>query len=286
MHPENTPNMNNSELNPREVGAELASAQQQERPQSSPEEQLTNPGGEVDARQQEIMRLTESTERTKAKVNKIRKELGLPPTEEDPPSVFSETEKLKKLQTEQELLEKQREELVNQEERERLIREEKENILQERLDELFKEFESLNAIDFESIFANGKTREGRNVESVSQGELDPEVAKSLAKAFKEGIKLLPKILETLPELLKAFNEDLTKEATQRVEQKLAEEKQKTEKAEAKEKNPEVPDNEIPAGKIKREPTSIDPSSSEEKISAEAGLKQGEKRNDQTTKVGI
>ncbi len=278
MHLENTPNINNPELSPGEVGAELASEEKQERSELSPEKQLTNLEEEAEARQQEITRLTESVERTKTKVNEMRKELGLPPNKEDPPSVFSETDKLKKLQAEQEALEKQREELVSQEEREQLITEEKESILQEKLDELFNEFESLNTLDFESIFANGKTREGRNVESLSLGELDPEVAKSLAKAFKEGIKLLPKILETLPELLKAFNEDLTKEATERVEQKVAEEKARMEKAGTKEEKLEIPDNGIPAGEVKREPNPIDRSSVEEKIGAEADLKQEENRN--------
>ena len=153
-------------------------------------------------------------------------------------------EELEKLKTEegpeQEALEKQKEELISQQEKERLIREEKEKILQEKLDELFKEFEALNPRDFESIFKSGKTREGRNVESPSMGELDPEIAKSLAKAFKEGIKLLPKILETLPELLKKFDEDLIKEATERVEQKLEEEKQKMEEEQKKGEKPEEP----------------------------------------------
>jgi len=294
MHLENTPNINNPESNLSEMGADINNIgerlegklapeeleklkveEKREQSELSPEQQLTTLGEEGEARQQEITRLTESVKRTKAKVNEIRKELGLPPTEEDPPTVFSEKDKLEKLQAEHEALEKQREEFISQRERERLIREEKENILQEKLDELFKEFESLNTYDFESIFEGGKTREGTNVESASLGELDPEIAKSLARAFKEGIKLLPKILETLPELLKAFNEDLTKEATERVEQKLEEEKAKMEKGRTKGEKAEVPDNGIPAGE--REPNTIDPSSFEEK-SVEANLKQGEKPN--------
>ncbi|MBU1730398.1 hypothetical protein KJ557_02495 [Patescibacteria group bacterium] len=281
---ENAPNLNNPELNPSEIGADVNAAkrlegeltpeeleklkvkegqeQEAEKPELSPEEQIKNLEGEAEARQQEITRLNESVEGTKTKLNEAREKLGLPPTEEDPPSVSSEKNRLEKLQAEQEALEKQKEELISQQEKERLIREEKEKILQEKLDEVFKEFEGLNPRDFESIFKSGKTPEGRNVESKSMGSLEPEVAQSLAKAFKEGIKLLPKILEALPELLKKFDEDLTKEATERVNKKLEEEKQKMEEGEkTEEPKPEekleVPESEIPSGEIKPEVNPIE-----------------------------
>lgn len=264
---ENTPNLNNTELSSSKLEAgvnvekkpegELAPEEieklkteevKEEKPELSPEEQLKNLEGDIEARQKEITRLTESVEGTKAKLNEVREKLGLPPTEENPPSVFSEKDKLEKLQAEQEALEKQKEELISRQEKERLIREEKEKILQEKIDELFKEFESLNPRDFESISKSGKTREGRNVESPSMGELDPEIAKSLAKAFKEGIKLLSKILEALPELLKKFDEDLTKEAEQRVEQRLEDEKKKLEE-ESKKKEEEKPAEQKPEEKL-------------------------------------
>ena len=285
---ESAPNINNPELNPSEVGADvnvgkkikgeltpeelekLKAEEGQEReskkPELSPEEQLRNLEGEMESQQQEMTRLTGSIEGTKSKLNETRKKLGLPPTEEEPPSTFSEKDKLEKLKAEQEALEKQKEELVSQQEKERLIREEKEKILQEKLDELFKEFEGLNPRDFESIFKSGKTPEGRNVESKSMGSLNPEMAQSLAKAFKEGIKLLPKILEALPELLKKFDEDLTKEATERVDKKLEEEKAKMEEEQKKEEKPEepkpeekpkVPEGEIPPGEIKPEVNPIE-----------------------------
>ena len=171
---ENAPNMNNTELNPNEIGtdvgvgkklegeltpeesekikAEEGQEQMTEEPELSPEDQLKNLEGEAEATQQEITRLTESVEGTKAQLNEAREKLGLPPTEEDPPSVSSEKDKLEKLKSEQEGLEKQKEELVSKQEKERLIREEKEKILQEKLNEMFKEFEGLNPRDFESIF--------------------------------------------------------------------------------------------------------------------------------------
>ena len=285
---ESAPNINNPELNPSEVGADVNAAkkiegkltpeeleklkaeegqeQESEKPELSPEEQLKNLEGEMESRQQEMTRLAESIEGTKSKLNEAREKLGLPPTEEEPPSTFSEKDKLEKLKAEQEALEKQKEELVSQQEKERLIREEKEKILQEKLDELFKEFEALNPRDLESIFKSGKTPEGRNVESKSMGSLNPEMAQSLAKAFKEGIKLLPKILEALPELLKKFDEDLTKEATERVDKKLEEEKAKMEEEKKKEEKPEepkpeekpkVPEGEIPPGEIKPEANPIE-----------------------------
>lgn len=285
---ENAPNMNNAELNPNEIGtdvgvgkklegelspeesekikAEEGQEQITEEPKLLPEDQLKNLEGEAEVTQQEITRLTESVEGTKAQLNEAREKLGLPPTEEDPPSVSSEKDKLEKLKSEQEGLEKQKEELVSKQEKERLIREEKEKILQEKLNEIFKEFEELNSRDFESIFKSGKTSEGRNVESKSMGSLEPEVAQSLAKAFKEGIKFLPKILEALPELLKKFDEDLTKEATEQVDKKLEEEKAKMEEEQKKEEkpkepkpeeNPKVLEGEIPPSEIKPEVNSIE-----------------------------
>jgi len=287
---ESAPNINNPELNPAEVQtdvnvgkkpeseltpeeleklkAEEGPEQETEKPELTPEEQLKNLEGEMESRQQEMTRLTESIGGTKAKLNEAREKLGLPPTEEEPPSTSSEKDRLEKLQAEQEALEKQKEELVSQQEKERLIREEKEKILQEKLDELFKEFEALTPRDFESIFKSGKTREGKNVESSGMGELDPEIAKSLAKAFKEGIKLLPKILEALPNLLKKFDEDLTKEATERVDKKLEEEKAKMEEEQKKEEKPEeqkpeekpevpTPEGGIPPGEIKPEASPIE-----------------------------
>lgn len=287
---ESAPNINNPELNPAEVQGDInvgkkiegeltpeelgklktgggpESEPETEKPELTPEEQLKNLEGEMEDRQQEMTRLTESIEGTKARLNEAREKLGFPPTEEEPPSTFSEKDKLGKLKAEQEILEKQKEELISQQEKERLIREEKEKILQEKIDELFKEFGALNPRDFESIFKSGKTREGRNVKSPAMGELNPETAKSLAKAFKEGIKLLSKILEVLPELLKKFDEDLTKEATERVDKKLEEEKQKVEEEQKKEEKPEeqkpeeqpkVPEGEIPPGEIKPEVNPIE-----------------------------
>ena len=285
---ENAPNLNNSELNPSEIGADVNTGkksegeltpeelkklkveegqeQKPEKPELSPEEQLKNLEGEGEARQQEITRLTESVEGTKAKLNEVRERFGLLPTKEDSPSISSEKDKMEKLKAEQEVLEKQKEELISRQEKERLIREEKEKILQEKLDEVFKEFEGLNSHDFESIFKSGKTPEGRNVESKSMGSLDPEVAQSLAKAFREGIKLLPKILEALPKLLKKFDEDLTKEATERVDKKLEEEKAKMEEGQKKEEKPEEPKSEekpktpegkVPPGEIQQEPNPIE-----------------------------
>jgi hypothetical protein len=274
---ESAPNINNPELNPAEIqddvntgkklegeltpkeleklGVEEEPEQEVKQPELSPEEQLKILEGEIEARQKEIMRLTKSIERTKSQLNAVRGRLGLPPTEEEPTSTSSEKDKLEKLKAEQEALEKRKEELVSQQERERLIREEKKKILQEKLDEVFREFEGLNPRDFESIFKSGKTSEGRNFESKSMGSLDPEVAQSLAKAFKEGIKLLPKILEALPELLKKFDEDLTREATERVDKRLEEERAKMEEEEKKQKKEEEPEEpkpeepKVPAGEI-------------------------------------
>jgi len=285
---ESAPNGDQPELTPSERGADVSDAQAPEgeltqedleeveaaqvqeqgegKPELSREAQIENLGGEVEDRQQKVARLAESVQGTRTQLDEARGELGLPATEEDPPSVLSEEDELARLRAEQEILAKQKEELISQQEKERLIREEKAKILQEKLDELFKEFEGFNPRDLESILKSGRTRDGRNVESPSMGELEPETAKSLTKAFQQGVKLLPKILEALPDLLKKFDEELTKEATERVEQRLEEEKQKMEKEQEGEKKreepepgeePEVPESEVPPGETTQGPASVE-----------------------------
>ena len=261
---EKAPNLSAAEKAKGERTAERERGQETEPAELSPEEQLKNLGSEVEARQQKIARLTGSVEATRAKLKEARENLGLPPSAEDPPSISSEKDETERLLAEQKDLEKQREELINRQEKERLVQEAKAEILQEKIDELFEEFGGFDPSDLESIFQNGKTAGGKNVESKSLGSLDPETAQSLAKAFKEGIKLLPKILEALPGLLKEFDDQLTKEATERVEKKLEEEKtemKSKEKEEIKteepslEGPPEAPAEESPEGPEQEAPTS-------------------------------
>lgn len=223
---EGVPDTNDIELNSSEPGDVNLS------PEISPEEQVENLGGEVEAQQQETTDLTEP--------NEVIEKPEFLPAEEDS-------------QTEQETLEKQKEELNNQQEKERLIKEEKEKILQERLNALFEEFEALEPRDFENISKSGKISGGHNVESKSMGFLDSETAQSLARTFNKGVKLLPEILENLPELLEKFDKSLTEEATERVEQRLEGEKKKMEEEQENEKKPEEPKSEekleVPQGEI-------------------------------------
>jgi len=231
-----------------------------EQPELSPEEQLKGLDGQIESQEQEITKLTESTQDTRSRLSVVREELRLPPTSEESPSVASKKDTLEKLQVEQKELKKQREEIVSKQEKEKLIKEEKEKILQERLNELFKEFEGFNSNDLESILKSGKTQEGNNVESKSMGSLKPEDAQNLVKVFKEGIRLLPKVLEALPDLLNKFDEDLTKEAAERVEKRLEEEKKKMKEEQKKGEKIEEPklygqEEKVPSAEIKQE---IDP----------------------------
>lgn len=262
-------NLGNTTLTPHETVASVDMGQklnlekgpEAEQPNLSQEDQLKNSREKVQARQQEINRLNKSVEGTKAKLNEVREKLGLSPTGEDPPSVFSENDRLKKLKGEQEALEKQQEELISQQEKEKLIREEKVKILQEKLDELFEQFEGLNFLDLESISSNGKTSDGLNVESKSMGSLEPEVAQSLARVFRKRIELPSQILEIMPKLLEKFGENLTQEATERVNKRL--EKAKMEKDQKEKEKPEepkledkpkIPEEEVPVAEIKKEIT--------------------------------
>jgi predicted nucleic acid-binding Zn-ribbon protein len=90
---ESVPNINNPELTPKEqvdvnAGKKLKGEltpeeleklevqegpeEEAEKPELSLEEQLKNLEGEMESRKQEMMRLTESIERTKAKLNEAR----------------------------------------------------------------------------------------------------------------------------------------------------------------------------------------------------------------------
>jgi|GEM_PF-5923819 len=292
---ESAPNINNPELNQAEaqmdvnIGKKLEGeppseelerlkmekeqGRKQEKLELSPEEQLKNLESEMESRRQEMARLTESIEGTKSKLNEVREKLGLSPIEEEPPSTFSEKDKLEKLKAEQEALEKQKEELISQQEKEQLIRKEKEKILQEKINKLRAKIEvKKDRQDIIKFFESAPTGEkkvygeGRRVE---ESFLETNPSKSVLVFFKDGQidKIIAgpeadvdKIIETLAKDENS-DENLTQEAERRVEQRLREEKAKMEeehKEEEKheeskpEEKPKVPEGEIPPGEIKPE----------------------------------
>lgn len=264
---EDAPNANNAGLSPNAV--EVGVVEKKSEPESSPvetlelsgEEQIKNLGNKAENNKKDTDRLNNSIERDKARLNEVRKKLGLSPTEEEPQSVLHNKKRLEELRDERNALEKQKEEFINQQEKERLIKEEKEKILQRKLDELFREFKAFNSNDLESISRDG-TLNGQNFESKSVGSLDPKVAQSLAKAFQEGIILLQEILKTKPGLLKDFDEKITNEATKNVDEKLEEGKQKIEESKAKEEKPEELKSEenLKATKVEISPNETKPES--------------------------
>lgn len=80
----------------------------------SPEEQLNNVDGEIKSQEGQILKLTQSVEETKTKLNDIREQLGLPPSEEEPPSVVFGNEKIEELQDTKESLEEEKENLLKE----------------------------------------------------------------------------------------------------------------------------------------------------------------------------
>jgi len=292
---ESAPNINNPELNPAEaqmdvnIGKKLEGeppseelerlkmekeqGRKQEKLELSPEEQLKNLESEIESRRQEMTRLTKSIEGTKSKLNEAREKLGLPPTEEEPPSIFSEKEKLEKLKAEQESLEKQKKELISKQEKEQLIRKEKEKILQEKINKLRAKIEvKKDGQDIIKFFESAPTGEkkvygeGRRVE---ESFLETNPSKSVLVFFKDGQidKIIAgpeadvdKIIETLTKDENS-DENLTQEAERRVEQRLREEKAKMEEEQKEEEKheeskpeekPKIPESEIPSGEIKPE----------------------------------
>lgn len=212
-----------------------------------PEEQEKGPKKEAkeQERDRKIAGLTESIEKTKKELNEARKALGLPITAENPPSVLSEEERLEELRTELAELKQSKEKITSQEERDRLIQEEKEAIFKEILDEIFEKFRILKPREFKCIFDTGKTLKGKNIEIDLVGEIDPKIAKEMAKAFRGGVvelflkvlKATPKLIEN-PEVLKKFDETLTKEAVERVTKKIEQEQGDIEESE-KETNDKI-----------------------------------------------
>ncbi|MDO8530060.1 MAG: hypothetical protein Q7S10_01460 [bacterium] len=185
---------------PLESGSEaLEAGEITEKEVESLEEKLENLGGPINE-------LQEMSASNRKEFDGAREELGLPPSEKNLPT----EDELEKLRAEQKTLEQQQN-------KERLIQEEKEKILQEKLDELFKQFESFAPKDFKVILKNG-------MENSPFGAMDEKTTKSLVESFKAGIKLLPQILEKLPDILEKFDKDLTEEATERIEKKLEKDK--------------------------------------------------------------
>jgi len=85
-----------------------------EQPALSPEEQLAGLDNQITTQEQEITKLTGSIEGTVAKLNAVRGELALPPSEELPPSVATEKDALEKLKKEQVELERKKVEITKE----------------------------------------------------------------------------------------------------------------------------------------------------------------------------
>lgn len=222
---------NVKELDPKNLESaeilEHKETQENKKPKLSSEERLKNTEGKSQANQKEIKRLTELTEKTKGEINDIRKKMGLPPTEEDPPSVSAERDRVKKLEKEQEELEKQKEDIVNEQERERMIREEEAKIWQSATEWLFEDFKSLDKQEFEAILQTGKTQEGKVFKAKSGFDLhEPDTAKIMANAFKNGIKLFSEILDDVKKIKTSekFANDIREAAESQVNRKINEAK--------------------------------------------------------------
>ena len=206
-----------------------------ENPELAPEvtlqEKLKSVDNELQKNTEKKSKVSAAIEGTKADLDKVREALGLSQSAKKTDEVIPEENTLEQLEKEKSDLEKQKRELLSQEEIERLIEEEKQKILQEKINELFKQFGGLNPEDFESIISSGKTAKNENVKSGSMGELSPESAQLFAKAFKEGLKFLPDILNKLPaivESIKSFDKQIDDQAEKAVKEKLDKAKEKVE----------------------------------------------------------
>ena len=99
-----------TDINAEKKLAGEVSAEEQKPPAG---EQLRSLQATIEAKQQEIEKLTGLSEKTKIELKEAREQLSLPPDENELPNILADKKSLKKLQAEQELLKKQKQELVN-----------------------------------------------------------------------------------------------------------------------------------------------------------------------------
>lgn len=231
-------NIEGSKLAPiNQKEAENLSSEVEKTQDLSLEEQLNNLDKKTESNTQEASLLTDSSKETADKIKIIRKELGLSPSEEEVPSIVTGEKSLEEIQAQQDTIERQKKEIKEQQEKDQLIQKEKEKIIQERLNSLFEMLATLDSESLDIISVSGKTRSGENLRIEALGEVDPELAKTLIKIFKEGVKLLANNPDVLSQLLKEFDKSLTEEAKQRVEQNMKEEIQAEIKPEENETTP-------------------------------------------------
>ncbi len=109
-----------------EVTLSEASENAAERQPSLPQE--VQGDSSAAARQREITELTQSIETAKQQLDATRERLGIPLTDEEPPSIAFQKEQLRQLQEAQEAKHEEEEEeggeLISEEEKERIIQEE------------------------------------------------------------------------------------------------------------------------------------------------------------------
>jgi hypothetical protein len=160
--------------------------------------------GEVLSREIEMTKTENRIAHRKGEINEMRKTFGLPPTEEDPPSVSIEREQLRRIEDEHE-------ELVN-------VRygwnfpKKRRVFLQSKLNSLFEELDTVPESDFELSFRNG-------YRSKSLGNIEPEIATYLAERYrsgksaggKKGSWSLAKLFKDSPEMLKTIEQRLPQE---------------------------------------------------------------------------
>ena len=212
-----------AEVSP-EMQAELAEqveGAEEEAQQEQVEDTPPNPEEEWSAIQAETVQLEEQIDETTDAVNAARAELGVEPIEDTPPAVSAEKAKLDALRERAQELQEQQETLISPEERARMVEEEKERILQEKVDEALKAFSEFSQADLSSLMQGGKMANGESP-SGAVGQLGPENAMTLAKAFVDGARALSDIADKLPDLLKAADAAIEKEAEERVDARIAE----------------------------------------------------------------
>lgn len=181
------------------------------------EEQSTRLVNELHATEEHIDQLQEALSEEKAATADLREKMGLPPAEEESPSILAD---IAALAVETLLHTNEEVKIVEVHHAEQEVVEEEDKDKHLLMDLAFKFFAKLPEKDLESLVQRGLTETGHRMTLPFIGDVTPDVARIFVKAFKEGKHSFP--MEALRKmgLLDAIEKKLEQQALEAVVDKI------------------------------------------------------------------
>ena len=181
---------------------------------------------DIARRQIEAEAIKKEISATQQALNSARKKLDLPPDEgELVPSIVNQQRRLRVLKRELTALHETQRMLIERQQRECLLREEREHLLQEVISTLAQEFEVYQKNDpknFALLIEEGTLLGGASYKSRAYGVIEPDILKSVLRAFRDGKQALCALLAAIPRFAEYFDALVAEEAERRVEERMAE----------------------------------------------------------------